>query len=671
MKKHLITLLLLVIITQLPAEISVKSFRRLENDMDARINEPLKDQNNDVCAIIKVVTTQKGFNDFDCGQIGVMKTVQKNAEVWVYVPFGAKRMTIKHPQLGVLRDYMFPERIDKATVYEMELISGRIETIVIEEIINQYLVVNPIPSDAMIYINDQFVKNGVYQAKLKPGTYTYRVEAPLYHTLAGKVEITNKKEELNINLQPAFGYFAIKSQPEQGAKVIIDGKLQSNVTPFTSDAFASGMHTVQVVKEMYQPLTKKINILDGETSTIDFSLEPNFGNLNITTAENAILYINNQQKGKASWNGRLSPAIYSLEARQDKHKPAKQDIEIMAGENKTITLQPTPIYGSLDVMTTPTGVIINIDGKEYGTTPNEIPKLLIGNYTVQLSKAGYATTRKQVTITEGMITELMESMNQQGKMISVNSLPFGADLYVDGRLAGTTPYRGIVGYGSHKLRVIKNGESAEKAISILENTNGETSFELKIDMTAYIKKDFQKKEQKTVMSSVSIENKTPSQMVINCGFSYPLITKSNGGLNELGYELKIGVLNTFGMYTKITSNFKNTIADSRQFLANYYYKTSSTVETTYNRQGIVIGGMIDLDPFIVSVGIGKGAYKQFKISNIYSYKDVKFVDSPNSFDGVETNIGVDYKLKSFNLSAGITSIQFKYYELSIGMGVRF
>ena len=190
-------------------------------------------------------------------------------------------------------------------------------------------------------------------------------------------------------------------------------------------------------------------------------------------------------------------------------------------------------------------------------------------------------------------------------------------------------------------------------------------------MTAYIKKDFQKKEQKTVMSSVSIENKTPSQMVINCGFSYPLITKSNGGLNELGYELKIGVLNTFGMYTKITSNFKNTIADSRQFLANYYYKTSSTVETTYNRQGIVIGGMIDLDPFIVSVGIGKGAYKQFKISNIYSYKDVKFVDSPNSFDGVETNIGVDYKLKSFNLSAGITSIQFKYYELSIGMGVRF
>ena len=122
MKNIHILFLFLVITGHLSAQrnINVLSFNKLENDLDARVNEPLKDQNGDICAIIKVVTTQTGFS-FDCGQIGVVKTVNKSSEIWVYVPYGAKRITITHPQLGMLRDYLFPMPIEKATVYELVL----------------------------------------------------------------------------------------------------------------------------------------------------------------------------------------------------------------------------------------------------------------------------------------------------------------------------------------------------------------------------------------------------------------------------------------------------------------------------------------------------------------------------------------------------------------------
>ncbi|MDO9153613.1 MAG: PEGA domain-containing protein, partial [Paludibacter sp.] len=120
MKKLLTTLFLLAVIVNLSAEISVKSFRKLENDLDARVNAPLKDFSGDLSAIIKVVTTQTGFT-FDCGSIGIVKTVNKSAEIWVYVPYGAKRITIMHPQLGQLRDWLFTQPIEKATVYEMVL----------------------------------------------------------------------------------------------------------------------------------------------------------------------------------------------------------------------------------------------------------------------------------------------------------------------------------------------------------------------------------------------------------------------------------------------------------------------------------------------------------------------------------------------------------------------
>ena len=105
--------------------IAVKSFRKLETDMEARIVSPKTDQNGKKCAIIKVVTSQTGFV-FDFGMIGAaVATEQKTAEIWVWVPVGARKVTINHQTLGVLRDYPFDIDINPATVYEMVLDTGK------------------------------------------------------------------------------------------------------------------------------------------------------------------------------------------------------------------------------------------------------------------------------------------------------------------------------------------------------------------------------------------------------------------------------------------------------------------------------------------------------------------------------------------------------------------
>ena len=416
MKKLLIILTLFLSISNLFGEIAVKSFRKLENDLDARVTSPLKDQNGDVCAIIKVVTTQTGFT-FDGGQLGIVKTVQKSSEIWVYVPYGLKRLSIFHPQLGQLRDYIIPITVEKACVYEMTLISGRIETIVIEEIESQFILIKSNPANALIFIDDQFVKSGgEYQSKIKLGKHTYRVEAPLYHTDAGIFEISDSKKVLNINLKPAFGYLNISSSPEQGASILLDGKPIIQTTPFKTDALASGEHTVQTVKDMYTPVTQKITVIDGQTIPVIFNLIPNFAELSITASDKTTIYINNTAKGTGSWHGRLEGGIYSLEARLDRYRPARQDIELVAGDNKTVELQPTPIYGSLDVMSTPSEASITINGKDYGTTPTSIKRLLIGDYTVQLSKPDYANLSRAVTITDGKTTEINENLTEQNQI---------------------------------------------------------------------------------------------------------------------------------------------------------------------------------------------------------------------------------------------------------------
>ena len=90
MKRLFITIFLISLMYNLFSEISVKSFRKLENDMTARVDAPKIDQNGDVCAIIKIVTTQTGFI-WEPDGLGIISAEPKGAEYWLYVPYGAKR----------------------------------------------------------------------------------------------------------------------------------------------------------------------------------------------------------------------------------------------------------------------------------------------------------------------------------------------------------------------------------------------------------------------------------------------------------------------------------------------------------------------------------------------------------------------------------------------------
>ena len=133
----LFIMLFLLPIQNIAQNISVTSFKLLENDLTANTAGTMeRDQNGEIAALIKVVTTEQGFV-FDGGMVGVTKLKQGVGEVWVYVPHGIKKITIQHPLLGVLRDYYFPVPIDKAKAYEMVLATGKVETVVTHSINKQ------------------------------------------------------------------------------------------------------------------------------------------------------------------------------------------------------------------------------------------------------------------------------------------------------------------------------------------------------------------------------------------------------------------------------------------------------------------------------------------------------------------------------------------------------
>ena len=238
-------------------EMSVKSFYLAETDLTA--NTPgtmVYDQNGNVCALIKIETTLDGFT-FDVGSLGIFETKRVGGEIWLYVPFGIRKITLSHPQLGVVRDYQIPCAIEKGRTYIMKLTVGNVRMIVEHAQTKQFLYIELNPADATLEINGKLkvTDNGVYQELLPYGRYQYKVYCPNYHDLDGVVEVNEQKQSLNLKLKAAFGYFSVldnASLDYTGASVYVDDKLIGKI-PVNNLQLSSGSHKVRVMKEMYEP----------------------------------------------------------------------------------------------------------------------------------------------------------------------------------------------------------------------------------------------------------------------------------------------------------------------------------------------------------------------------------------------------------------------------------
>lgn len=395
--------------------ISVASFSLLENDLTANTaGTMVLDQNGEKCALIKVETTQTGFT-FDAGSLGVTKTEQHTAEIWVYVPAGVKRISIAHQQLGRLNDYDLGMTLQKSKTYRLVLVSGQVETIVHEaKVKTGWLVIDSQPSGASVYLNDEYVGNTpLDNYKTEYGSYRYRLELGNYHNASGIVELNSPRKEQTITLSPAFGSVRVNSSVT-GAQVLLDGQNTGKTTPCTLDVVASGRHTIVVQQQRYTTAQQTIDVKDGETTTVEATLQPRFAKVNIESLSGANITVDGHQVGTSSYQGELLEGYHDVEVTMAHHRSAEKQIKVEAGQDQSLRLEPSPIYVSLDIVSTPRNASIKIDGKQYGLTPNTVEQLLEGTHTVELALAGYNSDRVEVNIQEGKTASVSRTLRANG-----------------------------------------------------------------------------------------------------------------------------------------------------------------------------------------------------------------------------------------------------------------
>ncbi|MFP4449112.1 MAG: PEGA domain-containing protein, partial [Bacteroidales bacterium] len=478
-RKHLIFTLLFVIIafTGKTQNISVKSFKALPGDQTARVHEPVKDQNGEKCALIKVVTTQEGFI-WEGGTLGITEVKKEAGEYWVYVPRGSKKITIKHEDLGVLRNYVYPEAIKEATVYEMKLTTGEVKTVVEEkELAAQWLVIQTDPEEANVFIDDKLAGKTPFQRKYEEGEYTYRIEKRNYHNKAGKVTLEDEKKRLDFTLKPRFGNIEVTSAPEDGIMIYLDDENTGKKTPATLEEVSSGEHTIKLQSRWFQPQSKQVTVEDAQTATVNFELEKAYANITVQSDPPADILVDGEKKGNGNWQGRLMEGIYTIKAEKEKYYSQSEQLKVTAGEEETVSFDLEGKTGNADVVTTPMDAEVYLEGEKQGKTPLTLKDLLIGDYDLKLKKEDFGTVTKSFSIQEDETIQVEEQL-PEGKKITITSQPSGAELYIDGEHAGTTPYEAELGFGSYRVKLVNGERTKTGNINITQGGKDTWEFEV-------------------------------------------------------------------------------------------------------------------------------------------------------------------------------------------------
>lgn len=326
-------------------DISVTEFYLDEKDLTANGRRAVEDQNGDKCALIRVQTTQKGFS-FDVGSAGITKVEDNHVgEIWLWVPFGIRHISIRHQQLGSLPNYNFPITIQKARTYIMKITHDQVFVTNYDDTKKQKLAIKITPASATLSLNGMSVNldsRGEATLEMAHGQFTYKVEAKGYYPKEGQIVVNDKEHSLIVNdLNPIKGKLSVHVNP-YSAEVFVDGRSigRSALEPVELQI---GQHKVMVSSDGYRTETRTVTINENQTTDISVPLS-RVANYKFTTSPHgANVYVNKEHIGTAPCSKELTTGTYDIKATKTGYKDYVRTIQL-SSSNPNVNIALSKIY---------------------------------------------------------------------------------------------------------------------------------------------------------------------------------------------------------------------------------------------------------------------------------------------------------------------------------------
>ena len=276
---------------------------------------------------------------------------------------------------------------------------------------------------------------------------------------------------------PADSQLTINSNVS-AAQIRIDGN-DSGTTPSTV-TLKAGTHQVVISKSGYDDHQESITVQAGENITINAELTqpagptgstsskkpapPKYGQLVVNSnVAGAQIKVDGGVVGTTPRTLDLPTGTHQVTVAKSGYDDYMQSITVQGGQSTTIDARLSVPSGEVNIVTTPPGLEVVIDGRSAGASPARAT-VTVGQHTYQIKRPGLAPYESTFTIKESgsILTKRVDlgggaSAASTG-IVDVRTIPPGATVYADGTsVGGQTPTSFSLPAGRHMITISLSG----------------------------------------------------------------------------------------------------------------------------------------------------------------------------------------------------------------------
>lgn len=193
-----------------------------------------------------------------------------------------------------------------------------------------------------------------------------------------------------------------------GATIIVNG-VERGTSPATLTHIPKGLAAITVKLNGYKEESRELRLAPGDRQTLALTLKPLPARLNvISSPEQARVFLDTDYQGKTPVTISAAPGKHELRVELAGHATVTRSVTLENGAEKTEEFKLSNVLGRLEVITTPPGAKISIDGKAVGTTKaqGEAPRsqilplenIIAGEHSVMAHLDGYQDVSRRVTV---------------------------------------------------------------------------------------------------------------------------------------------------------------------------------------------------------------------------------------------------------------------------------
>jgi hypothetical protein len=197
--------------------------------------------------------------------------------------------------------------------------------------------------------------------------------------------------------------------------------------------------------------------------------------------DEAKIVINNREIGLTPKSIKIAPGTYIMEVSKLHYKSDWRKLASNTGDKKNIEIVLAPITSSVLIESKPDGAIVELEGKSLGQTPIILHDQTIGKHSARLSKPGYITQEITWNVEDARPQIASAKLFSNMGTLEIKSTPANANVFLDGKSQGKTPFSENMGQGEHKIRVeLKGYNPHEQNVIVTKDVKKEVAVTLQL-----------------------------------------------------------------------------------------------------------------------------------------------------------------------------------------------